>query len=124
MRSVAILAVLGAAFCLVPAQAQQFDFSRINSFESAGTGEVRGTAPPQAIIDDDAPHAVVLTIWDSDTDAQVFWKSLDGSAPQTTVIHGTAVRAFQTDGAFKVQAIGDANQKVKYDYVVLRLTRQ
>src|SRR5215469_14409525 len=107
MRVVTILALLSASLWLLPAQAQEIDFGRIRSFVSVGTGEVSGTAPPKAIVDDGEPHTVVLTIWDSDTDAKVFWKSLDGNEPRTTLIHGTTVRAFQTAGELKVQAVGD-----------------
>jgi hypothetical protein len=124
MRVMTILMILSASLLLSSAKAQEIDFGRIRSFESVGSGEVRGTAPPKAIVDDGEPHAVVLTIWDSDTDAKVFWKSLDSDQPRTTVIHGTAVRAFQTAGELKVQAVGDANQKVKYDYLLLRVGKE
>lgn len=121
MRIVTILVPLTASLWLLPATAQEIDFGNIRAFESMGAGEVHGMQPPKAIVDDGEPHAVVLTIWDSDTDAKVFWKSLDGNTPKTTVIHGTSVRAFQTAGEFKVQAVGNADQKVKYDYVLLRV---
>ena len=121
MRAIVIPLLVGASLCGVPATAQEIDFGRIRSFESVGSGEVRGAAPPKAIVDDGEPHAVVLTIWDSDTDTKVFWKSLDDAAPRTTVIHGTSVRAFQTAGELKVQAVGSADVKVKYDYLLLRV---
>jgi hypothetical protein len=124
MRVVTILVLLIANLCLLPAKAQEIDFGRIRSFESIGSGEVHGGAPPKAIVDDGEPHAVVLTIWDSDTDAKVFWTSLDGDQPRTTLIHGTTVRAFQTAGELKVQAVGNANQKVKYDYMLLRVGKE
>lgn len=124
MRVMTILVLLSASLWLLPAQAQEIDFGRIRSFQSVGTGEVHGTAPPKAIVDDGEPHTVVLTIWDSDTDAKIFWKSLDGDAERTTLIHGTTVRAFQTAGELKVQAVGSANQKVKYDYMLLRASKE
>jgi hypothetical protein len=124
MRVMTILVLLSASLLVLPAKAQEIDFGRIRSFESMGTGEVHGAAPPKAIVDDGEPHAVVLTIWDSDTDAKVFWKSLDGDAERTTLIHGTTVRAFQTAGELKVQAVGNADQKVKYDYVLMRVGKE
>jgi hypothetical protein len=53
----------------------------------------------------------------------VYWKPLNAGAVQTTVIHGTGVRAFQTDGLFKVEAIGQGDHDVKYDYVLLHLRK-
>jgi hypothetical protein len=123
MRVMTILVLLSASLWLLPAKAQEIDFGRIRSFEAMGTGEVRGAAPPKAIVDDGEPHTVVLTIWDSDTDAKILWKSLDGHEPRTTLIHGTTVRAFQTAGEFKVEAVGDASRKVKYDYMLLRASK-
>jgi hypothetical protein len=124
MRVMAMLILVSAGLCLVPAKAQEIDFGRVRAFESMGSGEVNGASPPKAIIADSDPHTVVLTIWDSNTDAKVFWKSLDDAAPHTTLIHGTGVRAFQTAGEFKVQAIGNADQTVKYDYLLLRLGKE
>lgn len=105
-------------------RAQEIDFGRIGAFESMGTGTVHGGAAAKTIVDDGEQHAVFLTIWDSDTDAKVSWKPIDGDAPKTTVIHGTGVHAFQTDGEFKVEALGDENHAVKYDYVLLHLRKQ
>jgi hypothetical protein len=75
------------------------------------------------MVSDDEPHAVFLTIWNSDTDAKVYWKALDSDKEQTTVIHGTGVRAFQTNGEFKIQALGDGDHEVKYDYVLVHLRK-
>jgi hypothetical protein len=118
-------ALLGLAIA-APASisAQEIDFSRIGSFESMGAGTVRSGAPPKTMVSDDEPHAVFLTIWNSDTDAKVYWKALDSDKEQTTVIHGTGVRAFQTNGEFKIQALGDGDHEVKYDYVLVHLRKQ
>jgi hypothetical protein len=104
-------------------RAQEIDFGRIRAFQSMGTGTVHGGRPPRTLVDDGQDHAVVLTIWDSDTDAKVYWKPIDGGGAQTTVIHGTGVRAFQTDGFFKIEAVGQSDQRVKYDYVLFRLRK-
>ncbi len=122
MRAVMLGATVLAA--IPGAQAQEIDFSRIGAFESMGAGTVRGGSPPKTLVDDDEQHAVFLTIWDSDTDARVYWKPLDGGAPQSTVMHGTGVRVFQTDGEFKIQALGENSERVKYDYVLLRLRKR
>ena len=66
----------------------------------------------------------VLTIWNSDTDAKVYWKPLDGDKEQTTTIQGNGVRAFQTNGEFKIQAVGDGDHEVKYNYVLLHLRKK
>jgi hypothetical protein len=119
-------AMLGLAVIAAPAGigAQEIDFSRIGAFESMGSGTVRTGAPPKTLIDDDEQHAVFLTIWNSDTDAKVYWKALDGNQEQTSVIHGTGVRAFQTNGEFKIQAVGEGDHEVKYDYVLLHLRKK
>jgi hypothetical protein len=118
-------ALLGLAAIAAPASisAQEIDFSRIGSFESMGAGTVHSGAPPKTMVSDDEPHAVFLTIWNSDTDAKVYWKALDSDKEQTTVIHGTGVRAFQTNGEFKIQALGDGDHEVKYDYVLVHLRK-
>jgi hypothetical protein len=103
--------------------AQEMDLSRIGAFESLGTGTVHGGAPPKTLVDDDQAHAVVLTIWNSEGDSKVSWKPVSGGEPQTTVIHGTGVHAFQTDGLFKIQAIGEGDHEVQYGYVVFRLRK-
>jgi hypothetical protein len=87
-----------------------------------GTGTVRGASPPKTIIDDDERHTIFITVLESDADAKVYWKSLDGS-PQTTILHRPGVHAFQTAGALKLEALGSENQSVKYGYLLLRLRR-
>ncbi len=104
--------------------AQEINFSDIGTFESVGDGTVHGGAPPKTLVDDDQGHAVFLTIWDSNTDTKVNWKPLDGGAEQSTVIHGTGVRAFQTNGLFRIQATGASGDQVKYDYVLLGLRKE
>jgi len=118
--------MLGLAVIAVPAAlpAQEIDFSRIGGFESMGSGTVRTGAPPKTLVDDDEQHAIFLTIWNSDTDAKVYWKPLDGDKEQTTTIQGNGVRAFQTNGEFKIQAVGDGDREVKYNYVLLHLRKK
>lgn len=124
-RWIVMCALLGLVVIAGPAgiPAQEIDFSRIGAFESMGAGTVRGGAPPKTLVDDDEHHAVFLTIWNSDTDTKVYWKALDSDKEQTSVIQGTGVRAFQTNGEFKIQALGDGEHEVKYDYVLLRLRK-
>jgi hypothetical protein len=119
-------AVLALTFIAAPATlpAQEIDFSRIGGFESLGSGSVRTGSAPKTLVDDDEQHAVFLTIWNSDTDAKVYWKPLDGDKEQTTTIQGNSVRAFQTNGEFKIQAIGDGDHEVKYNYVLLHLKKK
>jgi hypothetical protein len=76
------------------------------------------------LVDDDEQHAVFLTIWSSDGDAKVYWKPLDSDKEQTTTIQGNGVRAFQTNGEFKIQAVGDGDHEVKYNYVLLHLRKK
>ena len=125
-RFIAGLVVLGLAVIAGPADtsAQEVDFSRIGGFESLGSGNVHTGAPPKTLVDDDEQHAIFLTIWDSDGDAKVYWKPLDGNQEQTTIIHGNGVRAFQTNGEFKIQAVGDGDREVKYTYVLLHLRKK
>jgi hypothetical protein len=121
-RGLALAAVIAMAG-LPPSvgNAQEMDLSRIGSFESLGTGTVRGGAPPKTVVEDDQPHVVVLTVWNSEGDAKVSWKPVSGGEPQTTVIHGTGVHAFQTGGLFKIQATGD--HEVQYGYLLFRLRK-
>jgi hypothetical protein len=120
------LATLTAMAGVLPpkSNAQEIDFSRIGAFESFGTGTVHSGAPPKTLVDDDEAHAIVLTIWNSDADSKVYWKPVSGGAPQTTVIHGSGVHAFQTDGLFKIQAMGEGDHQVQYGYVLLRLRKE
>jgi hypothetical protein len=125
-RWIVSCALLGLAVATQPngISAQEIDFSRIGAFESMGAGTVRTGSPPKTLIDDDEQHAVFLTIWNSDTDAKVYWRALDSDQEQTSVIHGTGVRAFQTNGEFKIQALGEGDHEVKYDYVLLHLRKK
>jgi hypothetical protein len=118
--------MMGLAVIVWPAcaPAQEIDFSRIGSFESMGSGTVRTGSPPKTLIDDDEQHAIFLTIWNSDSDAKVYWKPLDSDKEQTTTIQGNSVRAFQTNGEFKIQAVGDGDHEVKYNYVLLHLRKK
>jgi hypothetical protein len=120
----AMALVLGVAAAPHDLVAQEIDFSHVGSFESMGTGTVHGGGAPKTLVDDDRGHAVFLTIWDSNTDTKVDWKPIDGGAAQTTVIHGTGVRAFQTNGLFKIEAVGQGSDRVKYDYVLLGLRKE
>jgi hypothetical protein len=123
---IASCALLGLAIIAAPAAlpAQEMDFSRIGGFESLGSGSVHTGSPPKTLVDDDQQHAIFLTIWDSNGDAKVYWKPLDGNQEQTTVIQGNGVRAFQTNGEFKIQAVGDGDHEVKYNYVLLHLRKK
>jgi hypothetical protein len=106
------------------AQAQDIDFGQINKFESLGTGTLHVGSPPKTIIEDDTPHMVILTIYESDANAKIYWKPLDGSAVQSTVMPGRGVETFKTAGLFKLEAIGDPLHRVKYGYVLLHLKSQ
>lgn len=118
---VATLALFCAAgfFWSETASAQMIDFGQIDSFESMGTGTQRGGTRPKTIVDDGEWHTVLFTILDSSTDAKIYWRSPDGD--QTTIVHGPTVKAFQTAGTFKVEALGNENQSFKYGYVLFRL---
>ena len=126
VRIVTILVLLCTAVFLVSEDvcAQVIDFSQIDAFESMGTGTLHGASQPKTIIDDGERHTVFITIWESDTDTKVYWKSLDGNLPGTTIIHGTGVQEFQTAGEFRLEALGDANHSVNYGYVLLRHKKQ
>jgi hypothetical protein len=104
--------------------AQVIDFSQIDAFESMGTGTQRGASPPKTIINDGERHTVFITILESNTEAKVYWKSTDGDHPQTSIIRGPGVQAFQTAGEFRLEALGDENHSVKYGYVLFRLRKQ
>ena len=121
MGAAATLALLcaGTPFHSERASAQVFDFGQIDAFESMGTGTQRGGSPPKTIVDDGDWHTVFFTILKSDSVAKIYWKSKDGD--QTTIIHGTGVKAFQTAGQFKIETLGNENHSVKYGYVLFRL---
>jgi hypothetical protein len=120
-RTVAMLALLCAGVFLHSdtTRAQVFDFGQIDAFESLGSGTQRGGSPPKTIVDDGERHTVFFTIFESNTDAKIYWRSMDGD--QTTLMHGPGVKAFQTAGTFKVEALGDDSRSFKYGYVLLRL---
>jgi len=124
MRAVTILVLLCAGISVLSESvcAQVMDFSQIDAFESMGTGTVHGASPPKTIIDDDERHTIFITVLESNTDVKVYWKSLDGN-PQTTILHGPGVHAFQTAGELKLEALGTENQSVKYGYLLLRLRK-
>jgi len=116
--AVAILALLCAG--LQPgARAQVFDFGQIEEFESLGSGTQTGGAPPKTIVDDNQRHTVLFTVLESNTEAKIYWKTKDGS--QTTIIRGQGLRAFQTNGEFRIEATGDSTRSFRYGYVLLRL---
>jgi hypothetical protein len=121
----AILLVLGG---VVPVSqnvhAQDIDFGQINKFESLGTGTLHVGSPPKTIIDDDARHMVILTIYESDADTKVYWKPLDADVVKTTALPGEGIETFKTAGLFKLEALGDAHHRVKYGYVLLHLKAQ
>ena len=121
IRVAAILALLcaGAPFYSGNSSAQVFDFGQIDAFESMGTGTQRGGSPPKTIVDDGERHTVFFTIMESSTEAKIYWKSNDGN--QTTLIRGPSVKAFQTAGEFRIEALGDENHSFKYGYVLFRL---
>jgi len=121
IRTAATFALLcaGAPYHSERANAQVFDFGQIDAFESMGTGTQLGGSPPKTIVDDGDWHTVFFTILESNSDAKIYWKSKDGD--QTTLIHGPSVKAFQTAGQFKIEALGNENHSFKYGYVLFRL---
>jgi hypothetical protein len=123
MRVAVTLALLyaGATFHSENATAQVVDFGQIDAFESMGTGMQRGGSPPRTIVDDGERHTVLITILESNTEARIYWKSTDGD--QTTVIRGPSVKAFQTAGQFKIEALGEENHNFKYGYMLFRLKK-
>lgn len=115
LRALGIIALLWAS----TANAQVFDFGQIEEFESLGSGTQRGGSPPKTIVDDGERHTVLFTILESNTEAKIYWKSKDGS--QTTIMRGQGLRAFQTHGEFRIEAMGDKNSSFRYGYVLFRL---
>jgi hypothetical protein len=102
---------------------EEIDFDRIDKFESLTTGTLRVGAPPKTLVDDGERHVVILTIWDADAETKVYWRSLDGNAPKTTIIPGKGIQTFQTAGEFKLEAVGEPNREVEYGYVLLGLRK-
>ena len=121
MHVAAILALLcpGVLIYSGSAGAQMIDFGQIDSFESMGTGTQHGGSRPKTIVDDGEWHTVLFTILDASTDAKIYWRSPDGD--QTTIIRGPSVKAFQTAGTFKIEALGNESKSFKYGYVLFRL---
>jgi hypothetical protein len=126
VRVALALALLCAGAAPVPgaANAQEIDFGKIDKFESLATGTLHVGSPPKTIIDDGEQHIVILTIWDADAETKVYWRSLDGNAPRTTVMPGRGVQTFQTAGEFRLEAIGEPNHRVEYGYMLLGLRKQ
>ncbi len=125
VRVVVALALLctGVAPVSEAAYAQQVDFGKIDKFESLATGTLHVGAPPKTLVDDGERHVVILTIWDADAETKVYWRSLDGNAPKTTIIPGKGIQTFQTAGEFRLEAIGEPNREVEYGYVLLGLRK-
>ena len=121
----AALALAGAA-ALLPAgklSAQQIDFSRIDKFQSLGSGVIRVGDPPKTVIDDNELHAVALTIWDADAETKVYWRDADSKEARTTVMPGRGIQTFQTLGVLKLEAVGDPYHRVKFGYVLLGMKK-
>jgi hypothetical protein len=104
------------------AHAQMFDFGQIEEFESLGSGTQKGGVAPKTIVDDGGRHTVLFTILESNTEAKIYWKSKDGN--QTTIMRGQGLRAFQTIGEFKIEAVGDDSHSFRYGYVLFRLKNE
>jgi hypothetical protein len=117
--AISVLLCAGVLSDAQKATAQVIDFGQIDSFETLGTGTQRGGSPPKTIVDDGEWHTVVFTILDSNAEAKIYWRSPDG--PQTMIIHGRSVKAFQTAVEFRIAALGDANRSFKYGYVQFSL---
>jgi hypothetical protein len=118
-----VLLCTGASFLAGNASAQVIDFNQISKFESMGTETQHGASPPKIIVDDGERHMVFITILETNTEAKIYWKPLDGGLPQTTTISKRGVQAFQTAGEFRLEALGDKNHRVKYGYVLFRLKK-
>jgi hypothetical protein len=123
VAALALLLCAGATPVSEAAYAQQVDFGKIDKFESLTTGTLRVGAPPKTLVDDGERHVVILTIWDADAETKVYWRSLDGNAPKTTIIPGKGIQTFQTAGEFRLEAIGEPNREVEYGYVLLGLRK-
>jgi hypothetical protein len=116
-----VLLCTGAVPVSEAVSAQQVDFGKIDKFESLATGTLHVGSPPKTLVDDGERHVVILTIWDADAETKVYWRSLDGNAPKTTIIPGKGIQTFQTAGEFKLEAVGEPNREVQYGYVLLGL---
>jgi hypothetical protein len=118
------LLCMGAFILAGNVSAQVIDFNQIRKFESMGTETQYGASPLKIIVDDGERHMVFITILETNTEAKVYWKPLDGGLPQTTTISKRGVQAFQTAGDLRLEVLGDKNHKIKYAYVVFRLRNQ
>ena len=107
-----------------PARAQEINFDQIDKFQSLVTGTLHVGSPPKTIVDDHEGHLVILMIWDADADTKVYWRQVDENTSRTTVIPGKGIQTFQTDGEFRLEAMGKPNGHVKYGYVLLGLKKQ
>jgi hypothetical protein len=115
-------ALLIAACSAASSWAQVIDFSQIGAFESMASGTQRGGAPPKTIVDDKEGHIVFFTVLEANTDAKVYWTSLDGQ-PSTSALSGPGAQIFQTQGEFKLEALGGDDRSVRYAYMLFRLRR-
>lgn len=115
---------IGTAPWSESARAQGLNFDQIDKFQSLVTGTLHVGSPPKTIVDDGEGHVVILMIWDADADTKVYWKSVDENIPRTTVIPGRGIQTFQTDGEFRLEAMGKPNGHVNYGYVLLGLKKQ
>jgi hypothetical protein len=123
VRIVAAATLLCAATAipLKTVGAEELDFDRIDRFESLGTGTIHVGDPPKAIVDDGQRHLIILTIWRSDAEIKVYWRSPDGNVPQITIIPSKGVQTFETVGELRLEAVGEPNRGVEYGYVLLGL---
>jgi len=126
VRIVAALTLLFGPAAMLPqtACAQEIEFDRIDRFESLGNGTLHVSAPPKTIVDDGDRHLIILTIWRSDAETKVYWRSPDGNVAKTTIIPGRGVQTFETVGEFRLEAIGEPDHRVEYGYVSLGLRTQ
>ena len=126
VRIVAAATLVCAAVVVLPGAtcAQEIEFDRIDKFESLGTSTLHVGAPPKTIVDDGERHLVILTIWQSDADTKVYWRSPDGNVAKTTIIPGKGIQTFQTAGELRLEAVGAPGHRVEYGYVLLGLRTQ
>src|SRR5437763_3942830 len=115
-------ALLIAACSAASAPAQVIDFSQIGAFESMASGTQRGGEPPKTIVEDREGHIVFFTVLEVNTDAKVYWTSLDGQ-PSSSTISGSGAQIFQTQGEFRLEALGGEDRSVRYAYLLFRLRR-
>jgi hypothetical protein len=114
--------LLLAACLAATASAQVIDFSQIGAFESMATATQRGGSPPKTIVDDKEAHIVFFTVLEANTDAEVYWTSFDGQ-PSSTSITGPGAQIFQTQGEFRLEAVGGEDRSVRYAYMLFRLRK-